>query len=368
MNKLHSHFIILIINDNWGQRAMKKRMMKKRIISAIALLLVVAAAAVIGLTACGDMSEADVVGKLSSNLEESSGYLASGIMDVESEGQVHTYFVEVAFEQPHFYRVIMRNEATGNEQVILKNDDGVFVLTPALNKQFKFQSEWPLTSSQVYLYQSLLLDILNAEETVFEVLEEGYLFTIGAAYHANTDLVEQEMHFDRKTLTPILVEVRDAEGIPRMSMQFNNFEWNPEFATNAFVAEAIMEIAQDVMGEGILTVTNVEDELLYPTYIPEGSQLIDKTTISTDDGERVIMTFAGQHEFTIIQESAKVREVFAPELVTGEPAMVNGTVGAISDNTLTWQRNGVEFFLVSHTLDRTELISVASSITEAYEK
>ena len=342
--------------------------MKKRIIGAIALLVVVAIAAVFGLTACGDMSESDVVGKLSSNLEESTGYLASGIMEVESEGQVHTYFVEVAFEQPHYYRVTMRNEATGNEQVILKNDDGVFVLTPALNKQFKFQSEWPLTSSQVYLYQSLLTDILNAETTVFEVLEEGYVFTIGAAYHANGDLIDQVMHFERKSLTPTLVEVRDTEGITRMSMQFNDFEWNPTLSEDAFVAEAIMETALDVMGEGIISVTNVEDELLYPTYMPEGAQLIDKTTISTTDGERVIMTFAGEHEFTIIQETARVREVFAPEIVAGEPVMVNGTVGAISENTLTWQRNGVEFFLVSHTLDREQLIAVASSITEAYEK
>ncbi|MCL2560207.1 MAG: outer membrane lipoprotein carrier protein LolA [Turicibacter sp.] len=346
----------------------RKFRIKKRVVGAVVLLLAIAGAAVFGLVACGDMSEADVVSKLTSNLEESKGYLATGMMEVESEGQVHTYLIEVAFAQPEYYRVTMRNEATGNEQVILKNDDGVFVLTPALNKQFKFQSEWPLTSSQVYLYQSLLMDILSAETTVFEVLEEGYVFTIGATYHANGDLVEQVMHFERKGLTPTLIEVRDSEGVARMTMQFNDFEWNPTFDENAFVAEAIMEVAQDVLGEGVISVANVEEELLYPTYLPGDSQLIDKTTVSTAHGERVIMSFAGDHEFTIIQESARVREVFAPEHVMGEPVMVNGTVGAISDNTLTWQRGGVEFFLVSNTLDRHELITIASSITEAYEK
>ena len=343
--------------------------MRKRIIGAIALLLIVAVAAVFGLSGCREMSEADVIGRLTSNLDESTSYLATGIMEVESEGQVHTYFVEIGFAQPEYYRVTMRNEATGNEQVILKNDEGVFVLTPALNKQFKFQSEWPQTSSQVYLYQSLLMDILNAEEVVFEVCDDAYTFTIGAAYPANGELVEQVMRFERKNLTPTLIEVRDAEGIARLTMQFKSFEWNNELSDNFFVAEAIMELAQNVMGEGaILTVANVEAELLYPTYIPEGSRLIDKTTIATSNGERVIMTFAGDHEFTIIQESARVREVFAPEIITGEPIMVNGTVAAISDNTLTWQRGGVEFFLVSNTLDRDELVTVASSITEAYEK
>ena len=350
------------------KRTIKKIRMSKRLLVLIALLSVTVGAAVFGLVACGEASEADVIEKLSSHLESSKGYLATGVMEVESEGQVHTYLVEVAFAQPEYYRVTMRNEATGNEQVILKNDDGVFVLTPALNKQFKFQSDWPLTSSQVYLYQSLLLDILNAETTVFEVLEDGYAFTIGATYHANGNLVEQEMHFARKTLTPTWVEVRDGEGIARMSMKFTEFEWNPTFDEHAFVAEAIMQTAQNVMGEGVITVASVEDELLYPTYVPEGTHLIDKTTIATTHGERVIMTFAGEHEFTIIQETARVREVFAPEHVMGEPVMVNGTVGAISDTTLTWQRNGVEFFLVSHTLEREQLLSVATSITEAYEK
>ncbi len=43
--------------------------------------------------------------------------------------------------------------------MILKNDDGVYVLTPALNKSFKFQSEWPENSSQAYLFESLVKDI-----------------------------------------------------------------------------------------------------------------------------------------------------------------------------------------------------------------
>jgi len=345
--------------------------MKKRIIGAAALVMVLAGAAVFALIGCRQMSEEDVLGRLSTNLEESTSYLATGVMEVESEGQIHTYHVEVGFAQPNFYRVTMRNEATGNEQVILKNDDGVFVLTPALNKQFKFQSDWPMTSSQVYLYQSLLTDILNAEATEFEICEEtdSYKFTIGADYHANGQLVNQVMRFDRQKLAPMLVEVHNAEGTAQLTMEFDTFEWNKEMGDDFFVAEAIMEMSQDVMGDGVVvSVTNVEEALLYPTYLPDGSDFVDKTTIATTHGERVIMTFAGAHEFTIIQESARVREVFAPELMQGEPVMVNGTVAAITDNTLTWQRNGVEFFLVSNTLDREQLVTVAASITAQYEK
>jgi len=340
--------------------------MKKRFLALFAIVV----AGVIGftLTSCGDMSEADVVNKLAGNLDEAETYLATGFMEVESEGQVYEYAVEVAFMQPHYYRVTMRNETTGNEQIILKNDEGVFVLTPALNKQFKFQSEWPLTSSQVYLYQSLLADILNTETPVFTIGEETYQFEIDAVNHANGNFATQVMHFCKKNLTPTLVEVRDAEGNVRMSMRFDNFEFNEEMTADTFNAEAIMETAQDAMGEGVVSVANVEEAQLYPTYIPTGATLVDKTTVATDAGERVIMTFGGDVTFTIIQESARMREVGSTENIVGEPILVNGTIGVMGESTLTWNHNGVEMFLVSQDLDIESLIAVASSIGETYDK
>jgi len=347
---------------------MKKRFSKK-VVGAIALLLVVAVAAVFGLSGCRDLTADDVVNGIYSNLDESTSYLATGLMQVESEGQTHRYNVQVGFQRTDSgenFRVTMRNESTGNEQIILKNCEGVFVLTPALNKQFKFQSDWPMTSSQVYLYQSLLNDILNATEPTFEACDDSYTFIIETDFHADGRLVEQFMQFDRKYLTPTLVEVRDAEGVARLSMTFESFEWNNDVCEDFFVVDAIMELAQDVMGDYSFPVTNIYDLALVPTYLPVGSELIDRTPIPTLQGERVILTFGGEHEFTLIQESARMRH--GVELVRGEPVMINGTVGAISENSLSWQRNGVEFFLVSNTLDRDQLITVAASVDGYNEK
>jgi len=38
-------------------------------------------------------------------------------------------------------RVSLKNKTNNHEQIILKNSDGVYVLTPSLNKSFKFQSD-----------------------------------------------------------------------------------------------------------------------------------------------------------------------------------------------------------------------------------
>jgi len=379
MNISHTQLIILIIKDIEveemkklfknrfkKQSSNRSKYLKKRYIGAVTLL-VVAAGALWGLVGCGDMSEEDVVARLTTNLNDNTSYLATGVMEVESEGQIHRYNVEVGFAQPNYFRVTMENADTGNEQIILKNDDGVFVLTPSLNKQFKFQSDWPETSSQVYLIQSLLTDILNAETTVFEVLDDHYRFTLVADYHANGDLVEQVINFDRKYLTPSVVVVNDAEGNARLTMQFDSFEWNNEMGENFFVADSIMELAQDVMGENVVVaVANVEAALLYPFYTA-GADFGTKRAFATTHGERVIMTWYGEQDFTLIQETARVRDLNGPEVIQGEPVMINGSVGAITDTTLTWQRNGVEFFLVSETLDRDQMITVAASVESQYD-
>ena len=44
----------------------------------------------------------------------------------------------------------------------------VIVLTPSLNKSFKFQSDWPYNSSQSYILQPLLEDMENEEEQKYK--------------------------------------------------------------------------------------------------------------------------------------------------------------------------------------------------------
>lgn len=317
------------------------------------------------LAGCGEMSQQDVVDKLTSNLDDAKSYYATGVMEVDNNGQMYQYNVEVAYQQPNYYKVTLKNETTNNEQIILKNDDGVYVLTPALNKQFKFQSDWPLSSSQVYLYQSLLSDILNDTETSFLSEDDCYTFETVANYHGNRDLTTQKVVFDKKSLTPTEVYVMDAEGTPRVSMKFTSFKFNEDLADGYFDCQQTMEYSQETMGEGVINTLTGE---LYPSYLPEGTTLSNKQSIETEMGERIIMTFDGDKDFTMIQEPASYSETGNLETVAGEPVLINGTIGALSDNSITWVDRGVEFFLVSETLEEDELVSVASSMTSYFEK
>lgn len=182
------------------------------------------------LTACGEMSQQDVVDKLKSNLKDNKSYYATGIMEIDNHGYLYQYSVEVIYQKDNKYKVTLKNVTTNNEQIILKNDEGVFILTPALNKQFQFQSDWPLSSSQVYLYQSLITDILNDTEAVFEATDDVYIFETKANYPRNRDLVYQRITFDKKELTPIEVYVVDSKGELGISMKFLSFGYDSKLS------------------------------------------------------------------------------------------------------------------------------------------
>src|SRR5699024_10861883 len=122
-----------------------------------------------------------------------------------------------------------------------------------------------------------------------------------------------------------------------------------------------------------LPVTGTESEsnvlsVMYP-LTTLGAELIEKKEISLEDGERVIMTFKGEKNFTLIQE----KEFTAPvasmeEHINGDPISLGHSIGALSENTVEWARDGVEFYLASEDMTVEELLEVASSVDGITEK
>lgn len=99
---------------------------------------------------------------------DSNGYKLKGNLSITNNDDIYNYDVEVGYKKDKYYKVILTNLANNHVQVILKNDEGVYVVTPSLNKSFKFQSDWPYNNSQVYLLNAISNDIKNDEKTKFK--------------------------------------------------------------------------------------------------------------------------------------------------------------------------------------------------------
>mgnify|MGYP003293664595 CR=1 FL=1 len=307
------------------------------------------------LVGCMKYGEKDIVDDLSKKINKADGYYLTGELEIVNNEDSYLYNVEVAYEKEDNFRVSLKNKTNNHEQIILKNDDGVYVLTPSLNKSFKFQSEWPYNNSQAYLLQTILKDIENDKDRVFEEVEDGYIFTTKVNYSSNNNLVKQKITFD-KDLNIKEVVILNNNDITQMKMTFNSVDYKATYDETYFTLSGNMSTS------GTQTTSKTLDNIVYPMYIPENTKLSGQEKVSTEDGERIILTFSGDSPFMLVQETAKVAEDLLTIPMYGEPYMITGTVGAVSESSVTWVNNGVEFYVVSDVLSSEQLLEVANSI------
>ncbi|WP_010098109.1 LolA family protein [Ornithinibacillus scapharcae] len=316
------------------------------------------------LAACGEQSQEDVVKKLGENVEDLAGYKANVEMKMNTGQEEQLFNIDVWHKKEAFYRVALSsNKEDKGSQIILKNKDGVFVLTPELKKSFKFQSDWPDNSSQPYLYQSLVEDIINDEEAEFTKDENNYIFKTKTNYQSNNNLPYQEIYFDKENYTPTMVKILDTDGNAIVEVKFKSFELDPSFNDKDFEIEQNMASAtpedMPTSGDGVIE----ELEVMSPVNTA-GAELIDRVEVELDNGKRIISTFQGEKNFTLVQEKKDVVETLSsPVEVNGDIVNLGfGAVGALSDNALEWDYNGMNFYLASDQLTREELIEVAQSV------
>jgi len=332
------------------------------------LLALVGIIFLFALTGCGSKSQEEVLQALNEKLDDMTGYQAKAKMTFRTGAKPQVYHVEVWHKQPSYYRVSLKNADKGQSQMILRNDEGVFVFTPALNKSFKFVSDWPKNSSQAYLYESLVKDILSDSKAKFKATKDHYVFETKTNYPNSEVVPTQEITLRKKDLAPISVKVMDTDRKALLTVEFSNVEFNKKFDDDAFDTSKNMTGARlevPAMAEGKEQVM----EVMYPNQLPEGVQALEEKEVKSEDGTRVIMTFGGKKSFTLVQEKAEVLPATSmPVLVNGDPVDLGFTVGALTDRTLTWSYNGVEFTLASDDLTPEEMVMVARSVQEKATK
>ncbi|WP_440601687.1 DUF4367 domain-containing protein [Bacillus safensis] len=324
------------------------------------VLLVTGILFVLILSACGQKSQQDIVGDLNKKAEEMTSYKAKAKMTIETGNDPQEYQVEIWYKKPELYRVYLENPKKDQSQVILRNGNGVFVLTPSLNKSFRFHSDWPNNSSQVYLFESLVKDIKNDSAAQFKAKESKYVFETKTNYQHNQMLPTQEITFHKKSMAPASVKVLDSDKKPMVKVEFSHFEFNKSFDKDAFDEKKNMTLSQ----MDVATSADPSDSFAVktPVDMPEGVKKMEEKEMTTDAGKRYVITYGGKKSFTLIQEKARVAEASTPVTMNGEPVDLGMTVGVLTDQSLSWTSDGVDYLISSSDLSKEELLMVAKSV------
>lgn len=313
------------------------------------------------LAGCGEKSQEDVLNALSEKSEKIKSYKMNSKMTFENGEEQQVYDVEIWHKKPHYYRIKLENENKEQSQIILRNDDGVFVLTPALNKSFRFQSDWPENNSQIYLYDSLVQDVLNDNDRSFQAKDKAYVFMTKTNYQ-NKNLSQQEITFSKKELAPKKIKVMDQDMNVLVTAEFSSAKFNVDFDDDAFDMERNMTSAKlEVPTMAISDEKAITP--LYPEYTAEAT-IADEKEITKDGEKQLVLSYTGDRSFTLIQKKADIAvETSAPvQFVNGEPVDLGFAIGVKTGNTISWTYNGIDFLLASSELDDEEMAAVARSV------
>ncbi len=182
---------------------------------------------------CGTKNAETVVKDLDKVLGGMESYQGKGTMTLHTGAQPLEYQVEVWYKKPQYYRIALTNAKKDITQIVLRNDDGVFVLTPKLNKSFRFQSDWPQNQGQVYLYQTLVQSILLDNSRQFAADENAFVFDVMANYQ-NGSLARQKIWLNKDDYAPQKVEVSDSSANVMVDVKFDSFKFDAQFDAKAF--------------------------------------------------------------------------------------------------------------------------------------
>lgn len=97
--------------------------MKKKLLFLIMII------GVFAISGCGKNSESDVIKDLTKKINDSKAYYVDGTLEIVNNEDVYTYNVNVSYKEKDNYKVSLVNTVNNHEQIILRNSDGVYVIT-----------------------------------------------------------------------------------------------------------------------------------------------------------------------------------------------------------------------------------------------
>lgn len=316
---------------------------------------------VLVLAACGGNSQEDVLKDLNDKWNDVKGYELDASMEIKTGTEPRVYDVNVWHTEPDFYRVKVTQQGEDVTQMIIRNKEGVFVVTPSLRKTYKFQSEWPKQNSQAYLIGALAEDLLADEKVKMEEDDKNYIFTAATRNNHKSIMPTQKIVVDKKTMLPTSVSVLNEAQEEQMVITFKNIDLGMQHKESEYAVEKFSEDEEETASASA-EVENTEFQTYYPTL--DWATLADEQKVAEEGVERVILTFDGKKSFTLVQQPIVYEETSTlPVYAPGDPADLGFTIGAITDNSISWERDGMSFFIASNNLTKDEMIAVASSLT-----
>lgn len=282
-------------------------------------------------------------------------------------GEDHREFlVSVSYdkkEENDLFKVSLFDKGINQEQIIIKNNDGVFVLTPSLNQVYEFNGTWPMNSPKPYIYQSML-DLVEGQYELKEV-DDGYLITSKPNFDNKIQWSTQEVMFN-KEYKPMYLNIYDNQNTLALNLVINKLEVNKTFENNYFDVNSNIETSRT---NSSYTNAVLEEELPFlPVNTEVECTLKESSTYVINNETYYILTYEGNKPFTMVQRLLDDSQEVMTNRVDGKLVDLMNGFGIYHDGILTYCYNSVEYNIYSEVLTLDEMIELANGVEVSYTK
>ena len=302
-------------------------------------------------------SISETIDNVSKNL---NSYQLEATMELNNGEEQRKFNVMVSYlkkEDNDLFRVSLFDTTINQEQIMLRNDEGVYVLTPTLNQVYQFKSGWPLNSAKPYIYQSLL-EVFDGEYTTKKV-NDGIVVTSELDYKNAPQYAKQEIKFTND-LTPVWVHIYNENNDVLVNVTFTKVEKDVDFSEDYFNLSKNMEESR----ENLSTESgSTFDDLPLGIVGLDMNVSVKEQTNASIDGEKVyIMSYEGDAAFTVVQKVVESSEEMSVTQIDGELVLLINGFASLEDEKVTYLYNGVECTIYGDKLEVSTYIDIANGL------
>lgn len=302
------------------------------------------------LVSCKKGSSTDeIINNLINDISSCNSYKSVCQMSIVN-GEIKKEFnIELNYLSGDYYKASFTNGDNNTKQIILKNNNGVFALTPALKKEFKFESDWPNNGSHIYIPSNVILDYKADSNSVITNENDMIVLQSSINHKIHTNYKYQKIYIKNNTISS--VEYYDESNNIKVSASYSSITYNVKLTNNDFNEEEIMNIEIISLGEGEVF---LEGDISV-SYIIDGSSM-------TNSNENIFV-FEGEYNYTVCINDVEVNEYYNVSRIYNDVFLGEEGLIFISDVSVSMFFYDKEIIVYSKDLDTNEIINILNSVT-----
>lgn len=288
-----------------------------------------------------------------------TSYHMEANMETLTHDDKRNFYVCIDYKKDNdkdLFRISLLDKNINQQQIMLRNKDGVYVLTPSLNQVYTFTGDYPLNSQKPYLFHSML-EALDSEYNI-EKVSDGYLLSFVPKYENSPNWVKEDIKLSLE-FKPMWVNIYDQNNTIVCSVNFTKAEFNVDLSEDDFNVEINMKNAKETSS----TINRSDEELPFVVVDNIINSELNEQTEATVNGKTVyILSYKGNQNFTIIQSVVETTEELSYQTVSGTIVEFTQGLGVFNNSYLTYYYNGIKYEIYSSSLTVNEMIDIVSSL------